>query len=254
MTTPGPSIPGRAFDGGDSHRLSPKDPSHPRHVAVIMDGNGRWAKQQMRPRAFGHHAGVRSARRVVRAASAAGVEVLTMFAFSQENWHRPEEEVSLLMRLFVQTLKREIRSLMKNQVRWRFIGEHSAFPAELQQLMRDTEAMSKDNQGLTLLIAVGYGGQWDIAQAAARAAAEGIAVTPQAIEQRLVTAGLPAVDLMVRTGGEIRISNFLLWQLSYAELYFCDTLWPDFGADDLLEAFAWFAGRQRRFGRVPEAS
>jgi undecaprenyl diphosphate synthase len=226
----------------------------PRHVAIIMDGNGRWAKQQMRPRAFGHHAGVRSARRVVRAASAAGVEVLTMFAFSQENWHRPEEEVSLLMRLFVQTLKREIRSLMKNQVRWRFIGEHSAFPPELQQLMRETEAMSKDNQGLTLLIAVGYGGQWDIAQAAARAAAEGLAITPAAIEQRLVTAGLPAVDLMIRTGGEIRISNFLLWQLSYAELYFCDTLWPDFGADELLEAFSWFAGRQRRFGRVPESA
>lgn len=218
-----------------------------------MDGNGRWAKQQMRPRAFGHHAGVRSARRVVRAASAAGVEVLTMFAFSQENWHRPEEEVSLLMRLFVQTLKREIRSLMKNQVRWRFIGEHSAFPPELQQLMRETEAMSKDNRGLTLLIAVGYGGQWDIAQAAARAAAEGVAITPAAIEQRLATAGLPAVDLMIRTGGEIRISNFLLWQLSYAELYFCDTLWPDFGADELLQAFSWFAGRQRRFGRVPEA-
>jgi len=225
----------------------------PRHVAIIMDGNGRWAKQRMRPRAFGHHAGVRSARRVVRAASAAGVEVLTMFAFSQENWHRPEEEVSLLMQLFVQTLKREIKSLMKNQVRWRFIGEHSAFPVELQRLMRETEAMSKDNKGLTLLIAVGYGGQWDIAQAAARAAAEGEAITPQAIEQRLVTAGLPAVDLMVRTGGEVRISNFLLWQLSYAELYFCDTLWPDFGADELLQAFAWFAGRQRRFGRVPEA-
>lgn len=218
-----------------------------------MDGNGRWAKQQMRPRAFGHHAGVRSARRVVRAASAAGVEVLTMFAFSQENWHRPEEEVSLLMRLFVQTLKREIRSLMKNQVRWRFIGEHSAFPPELQQLMRETEAMSKDNKGLTLLIAVGYGGQWDIAQAAARAAAEGVAITPAAIEQRLATAGLPSVDLMIRTGGEIRISNFLLWQLSYAELYFCDTLWPDFGADELLQSFSWFAGRQRRFGRVPEA-
>ena len=226
----------------------------PRHVAVIMDGNGRWAKQRLQPRAFGHHAGVRSARRVVRAASAAGVEVLTMFAFSQENWHRPEEEVSLLMRLFVQTLKREIRSLMKNQVRWRFIGEHSAFPAELQQLMRETEAMSKDNKGLTLLIAVGYGGQWDIAQAAARAAAEGLAISPEAIERRLGTAGLPAVDLMIRTGGEVRISNFLLWQLSYAELYFCDTLWPDFGGEDLDRALAWFAGRQRRFGRVPDAS
>ncbi len=226
----------------------------PRHVAIIMDGNGRWAKQRMRPRAFGHHAGVRSARRVVRAASAAGVEVLTMFAFSQENWHRPEEEVSLLMQLFVQTLKREIKSLMKNQVRWRFIGEHSAFPPELQALMRETEAMSKDNRGLTLLIAVGYGGQWDIAQAASRAVAEGLSPSAEAIEARLVTAGLPAVDLMIRTGGELRISNFLLWQLSYAELYFCETLWPDFGAEEFLQALRWFAGRQRRFGRVPEAA
>ena len=226
----------------------------PRHVAVIMDGNGRWAKQRLQPRAFGHHAGVRSARRVVRAASQAGVEVLTMFAFSQENWHRPEEEVSLLMRLFVSTLKREIRSLMKNGVRWRFIGDHSAFSPELQKLMRETEALSKDNTGLTLLIAVGYGGQWDIAQAAQRAVAEGVAPTAEAIEARLVTAGLPAVDLMIRTGGESRISNFLLWQLSYAELYFCDTLWPDFGGDDLLQALQWFGGRQRRFGRVPEAA
>jgi len=226
----------------------------PRHVAVIMDGNGRWAKQRMQPRAFGHHAGVRSARRVVRAASAAGVEVLTVFAFSQENWHRPEEEVSLLMRLFVRTLKREIRSLMKNQVRWRFIGDHCRFPAELQKLMRDTEALSKDNQGLTLLIAVGYGGQWDIAQAAQRAVADGVPPTAEAIESRLLTAGLPAVDLMIRTGGEMRISNFLLWQLSYAELYFCETLWPDFGGDEFVAALNWFAGRQRRFGRVPEAT
>ncbi|MDP3856979.1 MAG: polyprenyl diphosphate synthase [Stagnimonas sp.] len=226
----------------------------PRHVAVIMDGNGRWAKDRLRPRAFGHHAGVRSARRVVRAASDAGVEVLTMFAFSQENWHRPEEEVSLLMRLFVQTLRREIKSLMKNRVRWRFIGEHSAFPPELQALMRETEAMSKDNDGLTLLIAVGYGGQWDIAQAASRAVAEGLTPSAEAIEARLVTAGLPPVDLMIRTGGELRISNFLLWQLSYAELYFCETLWPDFGSEEFLQALRWFAGRQRRFGRVPEAA
>ena len=226
----------------------------PRHVAVIMDGNGRWAKDRMRPRAFGHHAGVRSARRVVRAAADAGVEVLTMFAFSQENWQRPEEEVSLLMRLFVQTLRREIKSLMKNQVRWRFIGEHSGFPPELQALMRETEAMSKDNRGLTLLVAVGYGGQWDIAQAASRAAAEGLTPSAEAIEARLVTAGLPPVDLMIRTGGELRISNFLLWQLSYAELYFCETLWPDFGAEEFLQALRWFAGRQRRFGRVPEAA
>ncbi|MES2886183.1 MAG: polyprenyl diphosphate synthase [Pseudomonadota bacterium] len=226
----------------------------PRHVAIIMDGNGRWAKQRFQPRAFGHRAGVRSARKVVRAASKAGIEVLTMFAFSQENWHRPLEEVTLLMSLFVSTLKREIAKLDEYGLVWKFIGDHSAFAPELRQLMGETEARTRNNKGMTLLIAVGYGGQWDIAQAAAQLAANGEAITPQAIESHLVTAGYPAVDLMIRTGGELRISNFLLWQAAYAELYFCDTLWPEFEGRDLHEALSWFAGRSRRFGRVPEAA
>ncbi len=225
----------------------------PKHVAIIMDGNGRWAKQRYQPRAFGHRAGIRSARKTVRAASKAGVQVLTMFAFSQENWQRPAEEVSLLMSLFISTLKREIKSLDEYGLVWRFIGEHSSFAPELRALMRETELRSQHNKGMTLLIAVGYGGQWDIAQAAALAAAEGEPITSQAIESRLVTAGFPPVDLMIRTGGELRISNFLLWQAAYAELYFCDTLWPEFDGACLHQAMSWFAGRERRFGRVPEA-
>ena len=226
----------------------------PRHVAIIMDGNGRWAKQRLQPRAFGHRAGVRAARKVVRTASKAGVEVLTLFAFSQENWHRPAEEVSLLMSLFVSTMKREIKKLDEYGLVWRFIGDQSEFAPELKALMAETEARSRHNKGMTLLVAVGYGGQWDVAQAAQRVAALGEPITPAAIEQHLVTAGLPAVDLMIRTGGELRISNFLLWQSAYAELYFCDTLWPEFDGEGLQKAFSWFAGRQRRFGRVPEAA
>jgi len=219
-----------------------------------MDGNGRWAKKRLQPRAFGHRAGVRSVRKTVRAASNAGVEVLTLFAFSQENWQRPAEEVSLLMGLFVSTLRREIKKLDEYDVSWRFLGDHSAFAPELRALMRETEQRTRDHQGMKLLIAVGYGGQWDIAQAAAKVVASGLPVTPEAIEARLDTAELPPVDLMIRTGGERRISNFLLWQLAYAELYFCDTLWPEFGENELHQALSWFAGRQRRFGRVPESA
>ncbi|MES2683034.1 MAG: polyprenyl diphosphate synthase [Pseudomonadota bacterium] len=226
----------------------------PRHLAIIMDGNGRWAKLRGQPRAFGHRAGVRSARKVVRAASRAGVEVLTMFAFSQENWHRPLEEVTLLMKLFVATLKRQIAKLDEYGLVWRFIGDHAAFGPDLRRLMAETEVRTRHNKGMTLLIAVGYGGQWDIAQAAARLAENGSHITPDAIESQLATAGYPPVDLMIRTGGERRISNFLLWQAAYAELYFCDTLWPEFEGRNLHEALSWFAGRQRRFGRVPEAT
>ena len=226
----------------------------PRHVAIIMDGNGRWAKQRFQPRAFGHRAGVRSARKVVRAASKAGVEVLTMFAFSQENWHRPLEEVTLLMSLFVSTLKREIAKLDEYGLVWKFIGDHSGFAPDLRKLMAETEVRTRHNKGMTLLIAVGYGGQWDISQAAAKLSAKGETITPEAIESQLVTAAYPAVDLMIRTGGESRISNFLLWQSAYAELYFCDTLWPEFEGPHLHEALSWFAGRSRRFGRVPEAA
>lgn len=226
----------------------------PRHIAIIMDGNGRWATQRLQPRGFGHRAGVRSARKTVRAASNAGVEVLTLFAFSQENWHRPQEEVSLLMSLFVSTLKREIAKLDEYGLVWRFIGDHSAFAPELRRLMAETEQRTRLNKGMTLLVAVGYGGQWDIAQAAAQAVQQGEAVTAEAIEKRLVTAGYPPVDLMIRTGGESRISNFLLWQAAYAELYFCDTLWPEFDGSHLHTALSWFTGRQRRFGRVPESA
>jgi undecaprenyl diphosphate synthase len=226
----------------------------PQHVAIIMDGNGRWAKQRLRPRAFGHQRGAKAARTVARAASDAGIEILTLFAFSQENWHRPEEEVSLLMRLFIRTLKREIRLLTQNNVRWRFIGERAAFAPELRALMVEAEQKSAHCTGLLLQVAVGYGGHWDITQAATACMQEGVAITHEALEARLATAGQPPVDLMIRTGGESRISNFLLWQLAYAELYFCDTLWPEFDGTGLNRAIEWFAGRQRRFGRVPEAA
>lgn len=230
----------------------PKE-SVPRHVAVIMDGNGRWAKQRLQPRAMGHRAGVRTARKIVRAAYRAGVEVLTVYAFSQENWQRPQEEVSLLMQLFIKTLSREINSLHKNRVMLRFIGDHRDFSAELRAEMQRAEALTQHNNGLKVIAAVGYGGQQDIVEAARKAAAAG-AITMDAISAHLDTAGLPDPDLMIRTGGEQRISNFLLWQLAYAELYFTETLWPDFDEAEFKRALIWYAGRERRFGRVPEAS
>ena len=226
----------------------------PAHVAVIMDGNGRWAKERLRPRAFGHQAGVKAARRIVRASHKAGVKVLTLFAFSQENWQRPPTEVTLLIRLFLRTLSHEIASLHKNDVRIRFIGDHRDFPAELRQMMAEAEARTLANTGLTLVIAVGYGGQWDIAQAASSLCRDGLPITPEAIESRLVTADLPHPDLLIRTGGEKRLSNFLIWQLAYTELHLADTLWPDFDEAAYDTALAWYASRQRRFGRVPEAS
>lgn len=226
----------------------------PAHVAVIMDGNGRWARQRLRPRAFGHQAGVKAARRIVRACHQHGVKALTLFAFSQENWQRPPLEVTLLMRLFVRTLSREINSLHKNGVRIRFIGDHRDFAPELRALMADAAALTEANTGLTLVVAAGYGGQWDIAQAAASLCRDGLPITPQAIESRLAVADLPHPDLLIRTGGEKRLSNFLMWQLAYTELHLVDTLWPDFDESAFSEALAWYAGRERRFGRVPEAS
>lgn len=226
----------------------------PAHVAVIMDGNGRWAKERLRPRAFGHQAGVKAARRIVRASHKAGVKVLTLFAFSQENWQRPPTEVTLLIRLFLRTLSHEIASLHRNGVRIRFIGDHRDFPAELRQMMAEAEVRTLANTGLTLVIAVGYGGQWDVAQAASSLCRDGLPITPEAIESRLVTADLPHPDLLIRTGGEKRLSNFLIWQLAYTELHLIDTLWPDFDEVAYDTALAWYASRQRRFGRVPEAS
>jgi undecaprenyl diphosphate synthase len=230
------------------------DESVPRHVAVIMDGNGRWAKQRGEPRAFGHRAGVRAARRVLRCAHRHGVEYLTVFAFSQENWRRPPSEVNLLMQLFIRTLAREMNSLHKNGVRLRFIGDHSAFSEPLRREMKRAVELTQANTGTCLIVAVGYGGQWDIVQAAQKLALRGEPITSEGIEQGLDTAGLPEPDLLIRTGGEKRISNFLLWQLAYTELYFCDTLWPDFGDAHFTEALDWFATRQRRFGRVPESA
>lgn len=226
----------------------------PSHVAVIMDGNGRWAKARMRPRAFGHRLGVRSARRVVQECHRSGVQALTLFAFSQENWRRPEAEIKLLIQLFRRVLIHEIRQLHKNNVRIRFIGDHRDFPEALRAQMRDAEHLTGANRGLMLQVAVGYGGQWDIAQAAARLCASGRPISPEAIEAELVTADLPAPDLLIRTGGERRLSNFLIWQLAYAELYFSDTLWPDFDEAEFHRALQWYATRERRFGRVPEAS
>ncbi|MBI3171929.1 MAG: di-trans,poly-cis-decaprenylcistransferase [Hydrocarboniphaga effusa] len=228
--------------------------SIPRHVAVIMDGNGRWAQGRGRPRGFGHRAGVQRARRIVRACHKHGVGTLTVFAFSQENWKRPASEVSLLMQLFLRTLSRELDTLHKNDIRLRFLGDHADFSPELRTMMRDSEQRTAHNQALQLVVAVGYGGQWDIVQAAEACVKAKTALTPENVERHLQTAGLPPVDLLIRTGGERRISNFMLWQLAYTELYFSNTLWPDFGEDEFARALAWYAGRERRFGRVPEAA
>jgi len=232
--------------------LPPKD-ALPRHVAVIMDGNGRWAQSRGSPRALGHRAGVKVVRRVLRAAGKAGIEVLTLFAFSQENWKRPELEVKLLMQLFLRTLGRETAAMHRNGVRLRFIGDRSDFCEALQQEMASSEALTQANTGVCLVIAVGYGGQWDIAQAAQQLADRGQRITAEGIEAGLQTASLPLPDLMIRTGGERRISNFLLWQLAYTELYFTDVLWPDFDETEFRAALDWFAGRERRYGGVPEA-
>lgn len=226
----------------------------PQHVAVIMDGNGRWAQKRLMPRGMGHQAGTRTVRRVLRAAHKAGVKVLTVYAFSQENWQRPPEEVRLLMQLFIRTLTREVNAMHKNGVRISFIGDHHDFVPELREAMRHAETLTRHNTGVRFVVAVGYGGQQEIVSAARRVITAGQSLTLENVASHLDTADLPHPDLMIRTGGEHRISNFLLWQLAYAELYFTDTLWPDFKESEFREALAWYAGRQRRFGRVPEGA
>ncbi|MGG4603875.1 polyprenyl diphosphate synthase [Paenalcaligenes sp. Me131] len=229
----------------------------PRHLAVIMDGNGRWATRRMLPRTAGHIRGMQAVRRAVEACGKAGVEYLTLFAFSSENWRRPQEEVSLLMRLFVQTLEKEVGKLSKQGVRLRVIGDLSAFEPRLQELIRQAEASTQHNTALQLTIAANYGGRWDILQATRRLLAEHpeLAQSPDALDENMLSPYLsmsfaPEPDLFVRTGGEQRISNFLIWQLAYTELYFTDSYWPDFDADALARAFEWYAGRERRFGRT----
>ncbi len=233
--------------------------ANPRHIAIIMDGNGRWAQQRFMPRAIGHQAGVKTVRKIVEYCATHKVEVLTLFAFSSENWRRPEAEVSLLMSLFMATLQREINKLDRNNIRLRFIGDRSAFSDKLQTKMAEGEAQTEHNTALTLVIAANYGGHWDMCQAFQKIAVK-IAtaeLTPQDINEALInqylsTADLPEPDLFIRTGGEERVSNFMLWQLAYAEMYFTPTLWPDFDQNSLEEAIKSFKSRQRRFGHTGE--
>ncbi len=231
----------------------------PRHVAIIMDGNGRWATRRRLPRFAGHRAGADAVREIVRCCGEKGVEVLTLFAFSSENWRRPREEVGLLMGLFMSALESQVRRLHENQVRLRVIGDRRPFSEKLQKLIRDAEDRLQHNTGLTLVIAANYGGHWDVTQAAKRVAREAVAgqlspdeITTELVGRFLCLGDLPEPDLFIRTGGEKRISNFLLWQLAYTELYFTDTLWPDFDRLALEGAFVSFCSRQRRFGQTGE--
>ncbi|NJD86600.1 MAG: di-trans,poly-cis-decaprenylcistransferase [Betaproteobacteria bacterium] len=226
----------------------------PRHVAIIMDGNGRWAKKRFLPRVAGHRRGVEAVREVVKACMERGVECLTLFAFSSENWRRPTEEVNFLMQLFLKALEQEVEKLHANGIRFRVIGDLSAFDPVIVEHVRRGEALTAGNTRLTLTVAANYGGRWDILQAANRCLAErpGEPITEELLAARLSLADCPEPDLFIRTGGEERVSNFLLWQLAYTELYFTPALWPDFGAAALDEAIASYRARERRFGRTSE--
>ena len=231
----------------------------PRHVAVIMDGNGRWAQQRSLPRQAGHKAGITPVRAIVERSAECGVEVLTLFAFSSENWRRPPDEISALMALFVEALRKEVAELDANGIRLRFIGQLESLGPELNAAIDDAEELTASNSRMQLVLAVAYGGRWDMVSAARRLAREveaGRLRSEEIDEQRfasmLATADLPVVDLLIRSGGERRISNFLLWGLAYSELYFSDKLWPDFSASDLDAALDYYAQRQRRFGRTGE--
>jgi undecaprenyl diphosphate synthase len=238
----------------------PPDPAPhitPRHVAIIMDGNGRWATRRGLPRQAGHRAGVKAARVIVQTAARRGIDVLTLFAFSSENWRRPAREVGFLMNLFAEALQREIAELHRNDVRLSFIGDRSALSSALTRQMEKGETLTRGNGGLQLVIAVAYGGRWDLVQAARRIAENARAgmLDPAAIDEarlasELAVATLPDPDLFIRTGGEMRVSNFLLWNLAYTELYFSPLLWPDFDAAALDAALDFYAGRERRFGRT----
>lgn len=237
--------------------MNAHSPRTPRHLAIVMDGNGRWAERRHRPRSFGHRAGQKAVRATIEFCLRQGIEALTLFAFSSENWQRPETEVSALMSLFLKALDREVDELHGHGVRIRFIGELSAFDTPLQLRMRKAMERTAGNDRLHLNIAVNYGGRWDITRAArelAQRAASG-SLDPERIDEATMARALclhdqPAPDLFIRTGGEQRISNFLLWQLAYAELYFTDTLWPDVDHDCLMAALDDFARRERRFGRT----
>ncbi|MBL1260921.1 MAG: isoprenyl transferase [Thiotrichaceae bacterium] len=229
----------------------------PRHIAIIMDGNGRWAKKRFMPRIIGHKAGVETVRAMVRHCAEKKIEVLTLFAFSSENWRRPAKEVRLLLELFVTALKREVKRLNDNNVVLKVVGDREAFPDALQKEIANAEAMTSTNTGLKLVVAANYGGRWDIVQATRALALEVASgkldptqIDEAALDRHLSLYGMPEPDLFIRTGGEERVSNFLLWQLAYCEMHFTETLWPDFDGDALDLALNSFSKRQRRFGRT----
>jgi len=237
-----------------STQAIPESGSVPRHVAIIMDGNGRWAKKRFLPRVGGHRKGVEAVREVVKACIEQGVEYLTLFAFSSENWRRPPEEVSFLMQLFLRSLEQEVSKLHDNGIRFKIAGDLAPFDARVVELIRRGEELTAGNTRLTLTIAANYGGRWDILQAADRCRREQpeLAITEKRLAAYLSMSYAPEPDLFIRTGGEQRVSNFLLWQLAYTEFHFTDALWPDFGRAALLEAFASYRLRERRFGRTSE--
>jgi len=231
----------------------------PEHVVIIMDGNGRWAEKRGLPRIAGHRAGVNALRGIVRHAAGRGIQALTVYAFSRENWNRPGSEISRLLELFMTSLHQEVGDLNKNNIRLRFIGDLAAFPEKLQKSMRKAEAVTGRNTGLQFVVAANYGGRWDISQAMRQLADKVLRgeIRPYGIDEKQVQAclslsDLPDPDLFIRTGGEFRISNYLLWQLAYTELYFTECLWPDFGPEDFDRALDCYAGRERRFGRTGE--
>lgn len=239
-----------------STRTIPDIPSVPRHIAIIMDGNGRWAKQRFMPRVAGHQRGVETLREVVKACRELGVEYLTVFAFSSENWRRPADEVSFLMTLFLKMLEREVARLHENNIRLKIIGDRSRFNDQLRQAMHEAEALTANNTGLVLTIAANYGGRWDVMHAVQSMLkehphlAQGFA--EEDLSPYLSMSDAPEPDLFIRTGGEQRISNFMLWQLAYTELYFTDVLWPAFGRKELETAIASYQKRERRFGRTSD--
>lgn len=231
----------------------------PKHIAIIMDGNGRWAKEQGQERLFGHYHGVISVRKVVEAATEIGIEYLTLYAFSTENWDRPQAEVSGLMTLFVDTITKEVPDLHKNNIQLHFIGNLHMLPKEAQEALSNAMQITAQNTGLTLVIALSYSSRWELVEATKRIAQKVLNgsldmehITEAEISENLTTSEFPDPELMIRTSGECRISNFLLYQLAYAELYFTDTLWPAFGKEDLIKALSEYQSRERRFGKTSE--
>ncbi|OEE71894.1 isoprenyl transferase [Vibrio ordalii] len=231
----------------------------PQHIAIIMDGNGRWAKAQGKPRVFGHKNGVAAVRRTISTAAKLGIKAVTLFAFSSENWRRPEAEVGVLMELFITVLSTEVKKLHKNNLRLRVIGDKTRFSSRLQTKIAQAEELTSSNSGMVVNIAANYGGKWDITEAM-RSIAVKVAsgeLSPDQIDETLITQSLtmsdiPEVDLLIRTSGECRISNFMLWQLAYAEMYFTPIYWPEFCEESLIEAVTWFVNRERRFGCTGE--